>query len=155
MAIVKENPNGDKGTVEGMAKYSFMSSPPEQFEHVPTPGEQRVMSVTVECKAVMDEKVDEGVRKHVKWKVVEAEIGSMAKRAPEKPDEPELPYGSGEGDDYGDYNGSGADERTDSEREADEQAAAARLEIAKQEDADDESESGSNVHPLPSFSGNA
>lgn len=108
MAIVKDNPNGDKGTVEGMAKYSFMSSPPEQFEHIPVPGEQRVMNVTVECKSVTDEKVEEGIRKHVKWKVVEAEIGSMAKRA-SKPEDPTLPYESGESNEYGDY-GSGETE---------------------------------------------
>ncbi|MDI9914390.1 hypothetical protein [Rhodococcus sp. IEGM 1379] len=105
MAIVKDNPNGDKGTVEGMAKYSFMSSPPEQFEHIPVPGERRVMSVTVQCKAVIDEEVDEGVRKHVKWKIVEAEIGTMAHRA--ETTEPTLDYESGESGEYGDY-GTGA-----------------------------------------------
>lgn len=100
MAKVK-NHNGEKNsTVEGMAKYSFLSSPTSQFEHVPAPGEQRVMSVTVECKSVSDEKIDEGVRKHVKWKVIEAEIGSVAQRAPE---DPQLPYESGANAEYGDY----------------------------------------------------
>lgn len=100
MAKVKNHNGASKTTTEGMAKYSFLSSPTSQFEHVPDPGEQRVMSVVVECKSVSDEKVDEGVRKHVKWKVVEAEIGSVAKRAPE---DPTLPYESGANSEYGDY----------------------------------------------------
>ena len=118
MAIVKDNPNGDKGTVEGMAKYSFMSSPPEQFEHIPVPGERRVMSVTVQCKAVIDEEVDEGIRKHVKWKIVEAEIGSMAKRA--ETTEPTLDYESGDDGEYGDYGtGAPADTATETDTDSD------------------------------------
>lgn len=131
MAIVKENPNGDKGTVEGMAKYSFQSSPPEQFEHIPTPGERRVMSVVVQCKQVIDEEVDEGIRKHVKWKVVEAEIGTMAKRAATDSNEPELPYdGEGDGADYGDYPADASPDESDG----------------------DTADSDDNVHQMPSFS---
>lgn len=139
MAIVKDNPNGDKGTVEGMAKYSFMSSPPEQFEHIPVPGEQRVMSVTVECKSVTDEKVEEGIRKHVKWKVIDAGIGTMAKRA--DADEPTLDFESEESNEYGDYGTADAEPVADAAGDSDETA-----------DEPDDNEAGAdesdNVHDI-------
>jgi hypothetical protein len=103
MAIVKDNPTGDKGTVDGMAKYSFSGSPTDQFEHIAEVNERRVMTVTVECRASGKETVSDGERTHVKWKVVNAELGK--KVAAPAPD-PQLDYedgDQGDGESYGDY----------------------------------------------------
>lgn len=99
--------NGATGTTaSGMSKYRFAGSPTDQFEHIPAVGECRTMKVTVECVAVGDELVVDGTRHVTKWRVLEAEPGTMAKR-PDN-DDPQLPYDpqpddSGPRPEYGDY----------------------------------------------------
>lgn len=85
-AKVKKS-NGEKGTAEGFTKFYFSGTPPEQFEHKPEVGEQRTMTVVVECKHSGNEGTDKGVVHQTKWKVVNAEIGSLKPRQ----EDPALP----------------------------------------------------------------
>lgn len=96
------NHNGTGGTAEGLTKYRFSGSPTDQFEHRGTVGEVRVMKVTVECVAEGYDQINDGVRHQTKWRVLEAELGTMVER-PES--DPELPYDDEEGKSYGDYTG--------------------------------------------------
>lgn len=102
MAIVKDNPNGDKGTTEGMALYRFTGTPTTQYEHIPEPGERRTMTITVERSAVIEDEIKDGERTIVRWKVIEAELGKPVTKSSAS-DEPELDYDSGANAAYGDY----------------------------------------------------
>lgn len=89
------------GQSDSMVKYSFSGSPTSLYEHTPKVGEQRVMSVTVECTLSGTDQVKDGDRAIARWKVVDAGIGTMAKRA--DADEPTLDFESEESNEYGDY----------------------------------------------------
>lgn len=100
------------GQSDSMVKYSFSGSPTSLYEHTPKVGEQRVMSVTVECTLSGTDQVKDGDRAIARWKVVDAGIGTMAKRA--DADEPTLDFESGESNEYGDYGTGEAESVADS-----------------------------------------
>ncbi|GGG04375.1 hypothetical protein GCM10007304_18110 [Rhodococcoides trifolii] len=116
MAIVKTNPNGDKSTVDGMAKYSFSGSPTDQFEHIAEVNEMRTMTITVICRASGKETIEDGERTHVKWRVVNAELGKSV----DKPAaDPELDYDGEGGGEYGDYTDSDSNSDSNSNTDSD------------------------------------
>lgn len=108
------------GQSDSMVKYSFSGSPTSLYEHTPKVGEQRVMSVTVECTLSGTDQVKDGDRAIARWKVVDAGIGTMAKRA--DADEPTLDFESGESNEYGDYGTADAEPVADAAGDSDETA---------------------------------
>lgn len=127
------------GQSDSMVKYSFSGSPTSLYEHTPKVGEQRVMSVTVECTLSGTDQVKDGDRAIARWKVVDAGIGTMAKRA--NADEPTLDFESGESSDYGDYGTGEVEPVSDAAGDSDETA-----------DEPDDNEAGAdesdNVHDI-------
>ncbi len=108
------------GQSDSMVKYSFSGSPTSLYEHTPKVGEQRVMSVTVECTLSGTDQVKDGDRAIARWKVVDAGIGTMAKRA--DADEPTLDFESGESNEYDDYGTGEAEPVADAAGDSDETA---------------------------------
>ncbi|WP_158171419.1 DUF7171 family protein [Rhodococcus sp. JT-3] len=127
------------GQSDSMVKYSFSGSPTSLYEHTPKVGEQRVMSVTVECTLSGTDQVKDGDRAIARWKVVDAGIGTMAKRA--DADEPTLDFESEESNEYGDYGTADAEPVADAAGDSDETA-----------DEPDDNEAGAdksdNVHDI-------
>lgn len=127
------------GQSDSMVKYSFSGSPTSLYEHTPKVGEQRVMSVTVECTLSGTDQVKDGDRAIARWKVVDAGIGTMAKRA--DADEPTLDFESEESNEYGDYGTADAEPVADAAGDSDETA-----------DKPDDNEAGAdesdNVHDI-------
>lgn len=157
MAIVKDNPNGDKGTSEGMAVYKFAGMPIEQFELVPETGDTRVITVRVECVSVGTEQIKDGDRKFVKWRVVNAAIGREL--PDEKPSDPTLP---GMGDDdganeaYGDYTGNDDEVGEDGYTNRERRELNGDTPTPATESESDETSGKSNVRSIqPAFSSNA
>lgn len=93
------NMQGDKNaTAEGMVRYQFSGLAPDQYEHVPDIGETYVMTVSVTCTGHMDKQTaNEGIRRSVNLKVINATLGKLI---PTPEEEPQLPYDE---DGYGDY----------------------------------------------------
>ncbi|KXP00863.1 hypothetical protein [Tsukamurella pseudospumae] len=86
MAEVHNQQGDDAATAAGFSRYQFSGKPGDQFEYTPEIGEKRVMTVTVECTAHEEKATaNEGIQKIVKLKVVEAEVGSLAAKAPTDP----------------------------------------------------------------------
>lgn len=127
------------GQSDSMVKYSFSGSPTSLYEHTPKVGEQRVMSVTVECTLSGTDQVKDGDRAIARWKVIDAGIGTMAKRA--DADEPTLDFESEESNEYGDYGTADAEPVADAAGDSDETA-----------DEPDDNEAGAdksdNVHDI-------
>lgn len=98
------NQQGDsEATADGMVRYAFSGKAPDQYEYLPAIGESRVMSVEVMCTAHEDKATaNEGIQRIVKFKVVNAEVGSLAAKAPE---DPTLFGDDGDGprEEFGDY----------------------------------------------------
>lgn len=99
------NQQGDAAaTASGMSRYQFSGKAPDQYEYLPEIGERRVMNVEVLCVAHEEKATaNEGTQLTAKLKVVNAEVGKMAARAPEDPTlfgEPEDSEPRGE---FGDY----------------------------------------------------
>lgn len=105
MAEVHNQQGDSAATAEGMVRYAFSGKAPDQYEYLPEIGETRTMSVQVLCTAHEDKATaNEGIQRIVKFKVVNAEVGTLAKSAPEDP----TLFGDPDGDDapneaYGDY----------------------------------------------------
>lgn len=127
------------GQSDSMVKYSFSGSPTSLYEHTPKVGEQRVMSVTVECTLSGTDQVKDGDRAIARWKVVDAGIGTMAKRA--DADEPTLDFESGESNEYGDYGTADAEPVADAAGDSDETA-------DEPDDNDAGADESDNVHDI-------
>lgn len=100
------NQQGDKqATASGMSRYQFSGKAPDQYEYLPEIGEHRTMNVEVVCVAHEEKATaNEGTQLIVKLKVVNAEVGKLAKSAPEDPtlfgdDDPDAEPNES----YGDY----------------------------------------------------